>query len=113
MTYHLVIEQGATSQYAWPVLDDEGLSLDLTGYTAKAQVRRSWDSTDVLHEWDSGAGTILLQGSSVILVTAPDTSLAWTWSRGVYDLLITATDGTVSRVSSGTIAVSPGVTRGA
>jgi hypothetical protein len=112
MSFYLVINQGETSQYAWPVLDDNGVALDLTGYTALAQVRRSVDSPTVLHQWSSADSTILLQASNVILVTPPATSLAWTWSKGVYDILITAPDGTVSRVGEGTVAVSRSVTRG-
>lgn len=109
--YYLVIEQGVTSQYAWPVLDDNGDPITLTGYTAKAQVRRSFDSPTVLHEWSTTNSTIVLQSNKVILVTSPATSLAWTWKTGVYDILITAPDGTVSRVGEGICVVSPSVTR--
>ncbi len=109
--YFLVIEQGTTSQYAWPVLDDDGEAVSLVGYTALAQVRRSVDSEDVLHEWTSEDQSIVFQGNNVVVVTPPATSLAWTWTRGVYDVLITAPDGTVSRVGEGTIKVSRSVTR--
>jgi hypothetical protein len=111
--YYLVIEQGTTSQYAWPVLDDDGDPVTLTGYTATAQVRRSVDSADVLHEWSTTDDTILLQSNNVILVTPPATSLDWTWTKGVYDILITAPDGAVSRVGHGVVVVSRSVTRGA
>lgn len=115
--YYLVIEQGTTSQYAWPVLDDDNNSITVTGYTAKAQVRRSVTDSTVLHEWNSTPAvtgqpaTILLQGNQVILVTPPATSLAWTWTKGVYDILITAPDGTVSRIAEGVVEVSRSVTR--
>jgi hypothetical protein len=111
--FYLVIEQGATSQYAWPVLDDDGDAVNLSGYTAKAQVRRSVDSSAVLYEWSSAGGTILFQSNNVILVTAPATSSAWTWTKGVYDVVITAPDGTISRVGEGTVVVSRAVTRSA
>jgi len=109
--FYLIIEQGTTSQYAWPVYDDDNNSVAVSGYTAKAQVRRSVSDSTVLHEWSTASGTILLQGNLVILVTPPATSLAWTWTKGVYDILITAPDTTVSRVAEGVIEVSRSVTR--
>lgn len=109
--YYLLIEQGTTSQYAWPVTDDDNESVTVTGYSAKAQVRRSITDSTVLHEWNSDDGTIILQGNLVILVTPPATSLAWTWKTGVYDILITAPDDTVSRVGGGVVEVSRSVTR--
>lgn len=109
--FRVVIEQGTTSQYAWPVTDDDDNPLSLVGYTAVAQVRRSVDSSTVLHTWSTASSTILLQSSRVILVTPPATSLAWTWTKGVYDILITAPDGTISRVGEGVIEVSRSVTR--
>lgn len=115
--YYLIIEQGTTSQYAWPVYDDDNNTIAVSGYTAKAQVRRSLSDSTVLHEWNttppvSGSSSlILLQGNTVILVTPPAVSLAWTWTTGVYDILITAPDTTVSRVAEGVIEVSRSVTR--
>jgi len=114
--FYLRIEQGTTSQYAWPVTDDDNNAIAVSGYTGKAQVRLDPTATEVLHEWNtspsgSGQSQMLMQGNLVILVTPPATSLAWTWKRGVYDILITAPDGTVSRVSEGVIEVSRSVTR--
>jgi hypothetical protein len=115
--YYLIIEQGTTSQYAWPVTDDDNNSIALSGYTGKAQIRRSITDASVLHEWNlspvasAGQSQMLLQGSSVILVTPPAISLAWSFTRGVYDILITAPDGTTSRVAEGVVEVSRSVTR--
>jgi hypothetical protein len=109
--YYLIIEQGTTSQYAWPVYDDDNNAVALSGYTAKAQARRSITDDTVLHEWNSEDDTILLQGNQVVLITPPAASLAWTWTRGVYDILITSPDGTVSRVAEGVVEVSRSVTR--
>ena len=109
--YYLIIEQGTTSQIAWPVYDDDNNAIAVSGYTAKAQVRRSITDDTVLHEWNSEDDTILLQGNQVVLLTPPATSLEWTWTRGVYDILITAPDGTVSRCAEGTVEVSRSVTR--
>lgn len=115
--YYLIIEQGTTSQYAWPVTDDDNNSIALSGYTGKAQIRRSITDSTVLHEWNlspvasAGQSQLLLQGSQVILVTPPDISLTWTWTKGVYDILITSPDGTTSRIAEGQVEVSRSVTR--
>lgn len=115
--FYLIIEQGTTSQYAWPVTDDDNNSIAVSGYTAKAQVRRSITDDTVLQEWNTspvasaGESQILLQGNLVILVTPPAISLSWDWTKGVYDILITAPDGTTSRIAEGVLEVSRSVTR--
>jgi hypothetical protein len=105
------IEQGTSWQTAWPITDEDGDPVDLTGYTANAQVRTRPRDTVILHEWDSEDDTILLTDSAVTLVVEPATSAAWTWKMGLYDIFITSGIGEVSRVSNGTVRVVKQVTR--
>jgi hypothetical protein len=71
------IVKGETYDIRVPVLDGDDVLVDVTGWTAKAQVRRS-ENENVLHEW-SGA-TIECVGSDVVLhVLAAQTS-AWGWT---------------------------------
>lgn len=109
--YDIEIEQGTTWQMAWPVTDDDGDDIDLTGYTARAQVRTTAADSLVLHEWDSAEGTIILSNSQVILQLEPADSAQWTWRMGVYDILLTSGAGESSRISEGAIRVRRAVTR--
>lgn len=109
--HNLTIPQGTTWGVAWPIVDTEGRSVDLTGWSARSQVRSDVRTEDVLHEWSSEAGTAELDNSYVTLRVAPEVSTDWTWRDGVYDVELTSPDHVVYRVAEGRISVSPEVTR--
>jgi hypothetical protein len=110
-TTQLSIPQGATWNFAWPIVTPEGEPVDLTGWSARAQVRPFIISTDVLHEWSSEVDTILFQENRLVLACTPSISSAWEWTEGVYDVEATDTDGAVWRVAEGKVYVRPEVTR--
>ena len=96
---------GATAETATPV--------DLTGCTARMQVRGDIESETVLLELTTENGGIVLGGAAgtiVIFMSAVQTA-AITWTPGVYDLEIVFPDGRVRRLFYGVITVSPEVTR--
>lgn len=111
----LYIPQGSTWRRAWPVLDSEtDEPLDLTGATARAQVRLYAKAPDVpLYEWTIANGGIEIDvlNSRVVLITTPVVSNAWTWTKGVYDILLTEQSGDVTRIVQGLVQVVSGVTR--
>lgn len=108
-----VIYQGATFDdvLTWK---SAGVPVDLTGCTARMQVREQIDSPSVLLSLTTENGGIVLGGTSgtvSIHMSAVDTA-AITWTAGVFDLEIIFADGvTVRRLLSGSISVSPEVTR--
>ena len=107
--YNLAIQQNATYQ-----LDGQwlaaGVPVDLTTWTLAAQVRSNPTSTTVLSDL-APTVTNAVEGRFQILVT-DETSLAWAWSRGVWDLRAEASgDGQAVRLLSGSVEVSPAVTR--
>ena len=107
--YNLAIQQNATYQ-----LDGQwlaaGVPVDLSGWTLTAQVRSNPTSTTILYDL---APTIVTAAEGRWRILIPDeTSLAWQWSRGVWDLRAEApSGGQVTRLLSGSVAVSPAVTR--
>lgn len=113
-TYDFEIEQGASliKPIVWK--DANGLAVNLTGYTAKMQIRKSVSSPDVLLELSTSNGRIdIVSGTGTItLLINAATSAAITWSSGVYDLELTSSGGLVTRLMQGTITVSKEVTRG-
>lgn len=97
---------GGVVQYNTPV--------DLTGFTARMDIRANQQSTTPLLQLTTANGRIILNvGDSTItlLIDAPDTE-GLSWTQGVYDLELISGDVTpvVTRLLSGTITVSRNVT---
>lgn len=110
----LFIPQGSTWRRAWPILDsDTGLPQDLTGATARAQVRAYPSAELPLYEWtiDNEGIEIDTENSRIVLLTTPDVSNAWEWNYGYYDIVLTELSGDVTRIVQGTITVDYGITR--
>lgn len=88
--------------------------VDLSGYSARMQVRAAHYATDKLVDIDSGLlGGITLGGSDGTInihITATNTASI---SAGtlVYDLEVISPSGTVDRLIEGSFVVTPEVTR--
>lgn len=106
---NLLIEQGDDRPFSWPITDQSGEPVDLTGYTARAQVRDTARSATVLHEWSTTAGNVALTDSTVTLLVRD--SLDWTWDHGRYDLRVTDTQGNTEVIARGTVVLTAAVTR--
>lgn len=108
-TDELTIPQGVTWGRVYPVA-----SVDLVGYTGRAQVRASTAAPSILHEWSTVNGDLLINpgAGTVTLKVDPATSSAWTWTDGVFDILLTSGDSlTVLQLVRGTVTVAQTVTR--
>ncbi len=112
--FALTIYQGATftQQVTWTA-GQPAAPVDLTGCTARAQIRAEIEAPGVLLELTTENGRIELGGATgtvTIKITAADTAEI-TWTEGVYDLEVVFADGGVRRLLAGGVAVSPEVTR--
>ena len=121
--YNITIEQGTTFYRLIDVMEPDVLDPDeydpfnLTGYTARMQIRRTVDnSTPMLSLTSptaSGNGITVMDGANnaiSINITAATTATLLT--SGVYDLeIIKTSTGAVSRLIQGTITLSLEVTR--
>lgn len=107
----LRIPKGDTWRMAWPLLDSTGQPLPTAGWTAKGQVRAYADSPDVLHEWTTENGGIVLADEQIMLVVEPETSLAWEWGQGVYDVEMYSPQGSKTTVLSGPVYAPDTVTQ--
>lgn len=110
-TDNLVIPQGATWGNLWPLKDSDGNTPTLTGWDGRAQVRTTHASDVVLYEWSTALGNLNLTTEGLLLTVEPAVSAAWDWSKGVYDVELFHTDGTVIRLTQGAVTVDPEVTR--
>lgn len=104
---NLVIDQGTTFSLTITVADSNGNPLDLTGYTLRAQLRKSYGSTSYTNFTTASATPS--DGELTISLTAAQTS-GLRAGRYVYDIEID-NEGEVTRVLEGIITVTPEVTR--
>jgi hypothetical protein len=105
------IEQGATFQKIITIYDDS-IQRDLSGYTARMQVRPTFASTTTILDLteDSGGITINDDDTITIYISATDTA-ALDFSTARYDFEIEAADETVTRLLYGKVKLMPEVTR--
>ena len=104
---NLVIDQGATWNSTVSLTDPDGNFIDLSSYTGAAQMRKHYTSstaTALAVQLGGANGTITLS------LTANATGNV-SAGRYLYDVELTDSSGTISRVFEGTVTVNPNVTR--
>lgn len=110
----LTIYQGATfrSLCTWKA-GTPAVPVDLTGCTARMQIRPAAGSPTVLASLTTENGGISLGGSSgtVAIYISADETAGFSWSAGYYDLEVEFLSGDVRRLLSGKVKVSQEVTR--
>ncbi len=117
-TYNILCEQGTTFvrvlELQTPSPDDPSIYevYDLTGHTARMQIRRTIDSSTVMIELTTENEGIEIDGDDgKITIVMSDAQTGSLTSSGVYDLEIEDGGGNVSRVIQGTFTLSQEVTR--
>lgn len=113
--YGIRIEQGATyeKEFIWKA-GDPAAPVDLTGCTAKLQIRETVSSPNTLLSLSTDNARIVLGGTAgtiTLKLTAVETAALVGWVNAVYDLEITFTSGFVRRLLQGSVKLSPEVTR--
>ena len=91
----LILRQGVASGFVWPITDAAGAPADLTGYTARCQVRVREDPDAML----LAELTASVVGSTVVVQWTADESLLWDWPSGYSDVLLVDADGWVASVN--------------
>jgi hypothetical protein len=91
-----------------------GAPIDLTGYTARMQIRETVSSSTILMQLTSelGGGITIIGPTGTITMLIGDVAsanIAWRWA--VYDLEIESASGETTRLLKGEIEVQPEVTR--
>ena len=112
-TYTITIEQGATFSLPITWKDQLGNAVNLTGYTARLQVREEVESATPFLTLTTENGGIALGGAAgtiTLTVTATATA-ALTASKGVYDLELISGGGVITRLLEGLVVIKKEVTR--
>jgi hypothetical protein len=112
-TWNMTIKQGAKF-FAELTISDDGTLRDLTGYTAKLQIRDNPAATDTLLELTSatGEGISILAGTGgkLDIEISSGSTAALDFLTAVYDLELTVT-GETERLLSGVVTLSREVTK--
>ena len=111
----LVIEQGADWQQIFYLFapGSSTVPLDLTGYTANMHIRTTVAAVAPIIALNTSNGRIVitpLAGKIALQLLAED-SAALSVGYAVYDLMLTSSSGTVSRLVQGGVTLSLSVTR--
>jgi hypothetical protein len=104
---NIVIDQGTDFATTVNLTDADGNELDVTGYSAAGQIRKSYTSSTAT----DFTVFISVQSSSLTLSLNNATTSAMTAGRYVYDVELTDTSNVVSRILEGQVTVTPEVTR--
>ncbi len=109
--YDIIAPQGATFAEIF-TYKNSGTPVDLTGYTARMQVRRTPSSDTKILDLVSPAGITLGGATGQISVNVSATGMAAVDAgKYRYDLEIVSSNGTVSRLIEGVFYVTAEVTR--
>ncbi len=120
-TVDILLKQGSTFEIVLLVKDksvDPPVPLDLTGYTARGQIRKTPLSVDkvtdftctILDPPSSGQVKVFLSATVTASIPAGKTATDAT-SKYVYDIELADQTGRVTRVLQGRIFVDPEVTK--
>ena len=105
---NLIIDQGTTFNTTVNLTDTNGDPVDLTGYTGAAQMRKSYTSSNAAATFTVSTGGS--QGTITLALTAHATSNI-AGGRYLYDVELTDSSNTISRVFEGIVTVNPNITR--
>lgn len=104
----LNLEQYANFSTTVNVEDSSGNAINLYGYSAASQIRKSYYSTTATNFTATVTG--VANGEITISMTAANTANIIP-GRYLYDLVITSPDSIKTRVVEGIVVVMPGVTQ--
>ena len=103
---NIIIDQGADFSTEISVTDDNGDPVNLTGYSAAAQLRKHYTSS----AFTAFTANVNVSGTVTLSMNAA-TSSNVTAGRYVYDCELTSSGNVVSRLVEGIVTVTPQVTR--
>lgn len=105
-TVDLTIVQGQDGDgVRFPVAGLDGELIDVTGWTVRAQARRSVDAASPAHEWVTGDGHTTTGPEGVTLTWTGAQTAAWCADSYAYQVEITDPDGRAYRLVEGRITL--------
>lgn len=112
VTFNQINATGYTTYTSGGILE-YNQPVDLTGFSARMQIRAKLDDATVIKELTTTNGGIIIDNTNstiTVLISATDTA-ALTFSNGVYSLELVSSGGEVTALIAGTISLVKEVTR--
>jgi len=113
--HNFTCEQGATFRRVVTWSDEDGTAINLSGCTARMQVRNTHETTSpvlsLLSTGNNPAITIVPNTGTITVVIPATTTSTLTEGPKVYDIEVVMTNQDVVRLLQGQFIVSPEVTR--
>lgn len=104
---NLVIDQGTSFSATIDVTNADGAVFNLSGYTVAAQMRKNYTSSAATTFSSTHNGT----GGAITLSLLPAVTATIEPGRYLYDVEVTSSGGSVTRIVEGIVTVTPGMTR--
>ena len=98
---NLVIQKGTDFEETFSLTAEDGLGLNLTGYSAVAKLRKH-PTASTSYNFST---TITVADSTIKIIMPDDVTLTLPSGRCYYDILITSSGGVVSKVIQGDVIV--------
>ncbi len=110
---NLVVNQGSTFKHRFKWTDSRKKAIDITGYTARMQIRSSVSDATVLASLTTENGGIILGGAlgTIDLFISHTATTAYAWTKAVYDIELINLSTEVTRIVEGTVKNTLEVTR--
>ena len=136
--YDITIEQGSTFELSITYKNPSGIAFDMlstvNGYTVRTKIKDSSDGSDILSvtavyntadtpasNFNSNTSVIQLDGTgigqntnkspNIRLVIPPVVTDSFSFERGVYDIEVENSSGSVERILEGRVKLSKAITR--
>lgn len=107
-TYNLFLDQGTTFSANITAKDNSRNIRDLSGYTARSQMRRSYFSANSV----SFSATIPSPATGNVVIALTDAETAnLKYGRYVYDVELVSSSNVVERLVEGIVVVNPEATK--
>lgn len=104
---NLIIDQGADYSTTIEIRDDNGASVDITGFSANAMIRKAFSSSNTVAFQTTVDGV----NGTITLSLPASNSAAMAAGRYVYDVVTTDLVAKKSRVVEGIVTIAASVTR--
>lgn len=106
-----VVDRCSDTNYVFVIRDGSAQDIDLTGFTAKMQLRPYHGAKKVYDELTTENGRLRIEGGRIFINFPAHTPGKYIYDRAVYDLYVVSADGLQYRVAEGEVEVSREVTQ--
>lgn len=104
---NIIVDQGTDYSTVIEIKDDNGVAVDISGYTANAVIRKTYSSSNSVAFSTSVDGT----AGKITLTLSANASSNLVAGRYVYDVVTTNLLSKKARVIEGIVTIAPSVTR--